>query len=157
MTEAQLSATLIAQMRVAFRNAVVIKHADRATIGIPDISCTWLGKVAWIETKYLRPKDLRDFPQVNFERWMTDSKLQLDMMRRLSRQSAAFYLMYMKEHVLYAPGWYVAECINKNKVEVVDLVDAFTPELLLSTAFYFPKSDRKVLELIALHFGITAS
>ncbi len=39
------------------RGAVLLKHADRSTIGIPDFSVSWMGATFWVEMKYLRKRD----------------------------------------------------------------------------------------------------
>ncbi len=39
------------------RGSVVLKHADRSTTGIPDISVSWMGITGWTEMKYLRKRD----------------------------------------------------------------------------------------------------
>jgi hypothetical protein len=40
-----------------FANAVVFKHADRSTTGIPDWTMSLYGSTFWIEDKYLRTGD----------------------------------------------------------------------------------------------------
>lgn len=44
----------MAEARKRLRNAVVFKHADRSTTGIPDWSLSAYGSTFWVEDKYLR-------------------------------------------------------------------------------------------------------
>lgn len=64
MTEADLKDQLVAHLRAEFRGAVILRHEDKGTAGIPDLSFTWLGKTTWIEAKfanpYVRGKGLQD-------------------------------------------------------------------------------------------------
>lgn len=55
--ERDFSTRLMQQMRSDLRGSKVIKHNDRSTAGIPDISCSWLGYTHWIEDKVLRKRD----------------------------------------------------------------------------------------------------
>jgi hypothetical protein len=54
MNEALLTGALVRTFRT-LPGAVVFKHADLSTAGIPDISVSWKGKISWWETKYLHP------------------------------------------------------------------------------------------------------
>lgn len=55
-------------MQARLRGSMVIKHADRSTKGIPDVSWSALGRTCWIENKYLRKgeylKDILDQQQL---------------------------------------------------------------------------------------------
>lgn len=56
MTEAPLKAALVRELRKTLpRAAVVFRHEDRITAGIPDISVTWNGRTTWLEIKYANP------------------------------------------------------------------------------------------------------
>lgn len=52
MNEAGLKAGLVSEWRKRRGKYVVIRHEDRTTAGIPDISVTRKKTVAWIEVKY---------------------------------------------------------------------------------------------------------
>lgn len=54
MTEAQLVARVVKYLRTRFREAVVFKHNDRITAGVPDISITRRPRVTWLEAKMFR-------------------------------------------------------------------------------------------------------
>lgn len=53
-TERKLSVDLMAECRRQLRGSKVVKHSDRFTTGVPDITVSWLGITAWLEDKYLR-------------------------------------------------------------------------------------------------------
>lgn len=55
MTEASLTSALVKLAREQLRGAVVLKHADSFTYGIPDLSVTWHGKTTWWEVKFADP------------------------------------------------------------------------------------------------------
>ena len=54
MTEATLTRELLKVLKRKLPGAVIIKHADRFSIGIPDASITWAGTTSWLEVKYVR-------------------------------------------------------------------------------------------------------
>ncbi len=54
VTESTHTSLVMAEAKRQMRGAVVIKHADKATSGIPDIQLCWLGAGAFIEMKYQR-------------------------------------------------------------------------------------------------------
>lgn len=51
MTERTYTTRLVKRLRQAFPNAVVIKHADNFTGGVPDLSVTLGGRTWWVEVK----------------------------------------------------------------------------------------------------------
>ena len=51
MTENQLLSSCLKLLRSQLPGAVIIKHADPMTSGVPDVSITWLGKTSWWEFK----------------------------------------------------------------------------------------------------------
>lgn len=51
MTESQLTGKLIKFVRVKRPDAVVFKHSDRTTVGVPDMSITCCGLTRWYEVK----------------------------------------------------------------------------------------------------------
>ena len=56
MTESTLTQQLIKRVKMDLHGAVVLKHADRFTSGVPDLSITWHGKTSWWEVKYANPR-----------------------------------------------------------------------------------------------------
>jgi hypothetical protein len=79
--------TLVTQLKRALcaglPGAVVFKHHDTITAGIPDLSVTWRGTTTWIEVKYnttrIRP-------------------LQHNTLIRLRGHGSAFYVVYRIPH-----------------------------------------------------------
>lgn len=156
MLETQLSSRLVAQMKATMNGAVVFKHADRSTIGIPDISCTWQRRVLWIEVKYLRPKDL---PYGTARLRPADFLLgkeisvQTEHMRKLSKQSKAVYIIYTNTDVICADPQYIWEAAMHGDVVPIN---RYTWSVEGATSgdplFVFPRVDKQVLELINYFF-----
>lgn len=76
MTESQFTQRLLRELRRRMPDAVIFKHNDRTTGGIPDFSITVGGKTTWWEVK-VYPNKL--------------STLQMETLRRLG--SACAYLV----------------------------------------------------------------
>lgn len=51
MTEGTLLAACRRKIKELFPDAVIIKHADSVTSGVPDLSCTYNGMTSWWEFK----------------------------------------------------------------------------------------------------------
>ena len=83
MNEATLKGALVKAMRTTMPGAVVFRHEDRFTGGIPDISVTWAGIATWWEVKY-SPIGCNS----------TVTKLQGYTLEQLSRQSTAGLITY---------------------------------------------------------------
>lgn len=70
MTERKFSVKVMKGIQGPFPGALVVKTADRATRGIPDIFASALEHTFWIENKYLRKgkrlKDIVKFDQLMF-------------------------------------------------------------------------------------------
>lgn len=84
MTESQLTAKLVAHVRKHRPHAVVFKHNDRITAGIPDLSVTVNERTTWLEAK----------TEMNWP----PTKLQRRTMLRLRDVGLAFYLYFYKTH-----------------------------------------------------------
>lgn len=54
MNEAYLKQRLVKAIKEKMPGAVVVRHEDQFTAGIPDISITWAGVTSWVEVKYSR-------------------------------------------------------------------------------------------------------
>lgn len=160
MTESQICTKLVLQIKRSMNGAVPFKHADRSTVGLPDISCTWLQRTSWIEVKYLRPHQTKLYPdRVNLAAVCTpggESAAQLETMRRLSKQSQAFYLMYMKDKIMYVDGSFAWEKILIGSSIAVPFT--FDPVASIKDnvkCFMFPDNDINQLKLIAYFHGAT--
>lgn len=55
MTESVLTAKFLCEFRERSPSAVVIKHSDSITSGVPDISITLGGLTSWWEAKFAKP------------------------------------------------------------------------------------------------------
>jgi hypothetical protein len=56
VNEATVRANLTRQLRFELRGAVVFRHEDFRSGGIPDTSVTWKGLTIWLEIKYANPR-----------------------------------------------------------------------------------------------------
>jgi len=54
--ETQLKSALTRLLRKSLKNAVIFRHEDQYTAGIPDISVTWNGHTTWLEVKLANPR-----------------------------------------------------------------------------------------------------
>lgn len=52
--ERSITVKVMGRTEADLRGAVLFKHADRSTVGIPDFSVSWMGATCWVEMKYLR-------------------------------------------------------------------------------------------------------
>lgn len=66
MTEAEITASLLERLRDSWKTAVVFKHDDNLTFGIPDMSVSGHGITSWWEIKVARDGKIDDNPQQNF-------------------------------------------------------------------------------------------
>ncbi len=83
MTEADLKRRLVRALKSTMPGAVVFRHEDQFTAGIPDISVTWAGITTWWEVKY-SPIGRSSKP----------TQLQGYTLDQLSRQSTAGLITY---------------------------------------------------------------
>jgi hypothetical protein len=80
-TEAQLTAALVRTFREHLPRAVVFKHCDRMTAGIPDVSVTYGGLTVWLEVKLAAPAARSRDQQVR-------------TCANLDRQGACYFVVY---------------------------------------------------------------
>lgn len=89
MTESQVVRRLVTRLKALLPGAVIFKHADSVTAGIPDVSVTCNGRAMWLEVKYLRdhmtPSKVRKF----FDRRQLVQCLRLNS---ACRYAVAYYL-----------------------------------------------------------------
>lgn len=55
--ERSITTKVMNRTEADLRGSVVLKHADRSTLGIPDFTGSWMGHTGWCEMKYLRKRD----------------------------------------------------------------------------------------------------
>jgi hypothetical protein len=87
MTEKDLKDQLVKHLRLRIPRAVVLRHEDKNTAGIPDITVTYMGHTVWLEVKFANP-------------YIVSRGLQNFTCRRLAAQGVCWYIIY-KEHKEY--------------------------------------------------------
>lgn len=80
-SETKLKAALVETIRARIPSAIVFRHEDKLTHGIPDISITGYKKTIWIEAKFANPG-------------FKSRGIQELTMRRLARAGYAFYVVW---------------------------------------------------------------
>ena len=104
MKEADFVRQSLTQLRK--KDRVVLKHSDRFTTGIPDISCTARGKTTWLEFKAVdeQPIERVAHPQ---------DQLQLHTMWRLATYGRAIYVICDNDHItVWHPEYLVRRIIT---------------------------------------------
>lgn len=82
MTESTLKAALVPVLKVVMPGAVVFRHEDKHTAGVPDISVTWRKRTTWLEVKYINPKFI-------------GKEVQLVTAMLLDREGYCYYVLYV--------------------------------------------------------------
>lgn len=102
MNESTKSTPLLTWLRAhTAGRAVVFKHADRATIGIPDASLTWVDRTTWLEFKLYCPN--RSWGGViPFESIAQKHPVQYEVAKRLAANGSCYYVMWVKRRQLVA-------------------------------------------------------
>jgi hypothetical protein len=85
MNESTFKSALVKELR-ATCNAVVLRHEDQFTHGIPDISVTLKGTTSWYEAKYVREK-----------KRVYSRGIQRMTMEKLNEQGVARYILWVEE------------------------------------------------------------
>lgn len=83
MNESELKTKLMAAMEVAMPGVVVIRHEDKYTSGIPDISVSWNRQTIWLEVKHVTPR-----------KPFKSRSDQIVMCCKLARQGQCWYVIY---------------------------------------------------------------
>ncbi|MEN6605875.1 MAG: hypothetical protein ABFD60_01430 [Bryobacteraceae bacterium] len=83
MNEADIKGALMKRIREEFPGFVAMRHEDRLTAGVPDISLTGHRRTSWWEVKVERP-----------DRPFESSAVQQRTMVRLARAGHACYIVY---------------------------------------------------------------
>jgi hypothetical protein len=81
MNEATLKNQLVKKLRELMPGFVILRHEDRHTAGIPDISVTGCGRTSWWEVKHANPD------------WKSRGIQELTCMR-LAAAGICFYITY---------------------------------------------------------------
>lgn len=86
MDESYLKRAVCGKLKENMPGAVIFRHEDKFTGGIPDISVTWNDHTCWVEVKYDRPKSRA---KVTGQQKLT--------LARLSRHGRAVLLTYVED------------------------------------------------------------
>lgn len=94
MNEAYLKKRFKEALRTVMPGCVVIRHEDKFSAGIPDLSVAWNGTVSWIEVKYSRAGRLS-----------RPTALQAEALKQLAANSVPAYLLTYRDAVkVKTPG-----------------------------------------------------
>lgn len=112
MNEARVVQRLIKSLKQQLPGAVVYKHNDAVTAGMPDVSVTYKRRVLWLEVKYEKLKS---------------DKRQITQCKRLGRQDACFYFVgyYGRKNELWAYLARPKDVSNDSEVLRVDALGLF--------------------------------
>jgi len=84
MNESTLQAELLKALRAGLPGAVIFKHTDKLTWGIPDLSVNWMGLTTWLELKYANPH-------------FKATGMQSRVVRQLASAGSCWYVIYRAE------------------------------------------------------------
>lgn len=98
MTEKQFVSRVVFTIKAHWPDAVVFKHNDASTAGIPDVSVTLRGRTYWIECKKLNDRELL-LDVVERRR----QALQHHILKKLAWAGFAGYLVWRPRRI----GWYL--------------------------------------------------
>lgn len=104
MTEKELKDRLVYWFRIRLPKAVVLRHEDKNTAGVPDLSVTYKGHTVWLEVKYANPG-------------IEGRGLQKFTCLRLSNQGDCWYVIYEKAHGYRRTLIVDPEYVAKDKIE----------------------------------------
>lgn len=123
MIEAAISGELLAYLRQVVPKAVILKHADRTTIGVPDFSFTFSGLTTWVETKLIDDKRNHG-PQAKLD-YVISQAVQHATMSMLEKEGRAFYFIVLRMARNRGNVRYFHKIIRPSAVEL--LVDIGLP------------------------------
>ena len=101
MSEKKFIRTAMEQLRREIPEAVVIRHEDKFTKGVPDVSVTGFRRTLWLEFKWV--------PKLPFDKLYNNVKLpkktfpilQLHQMKKLSNLGSARYVIGSEAHEVF--------------------------------------------------------
>lgn len=118
MTEANLKTILVQLARAQMKSFVVIRHEDRFTHGIPDITFTGMKLTTWIEVKHATP---------GFQ----SKGIQELTMLRLGVASSAYYVVYWEKKLVRRTYIVEPSEIGKSWEEWTRYTDGFNHQWVL--------------------------
>ena len=101
MNESTVSGAFQKLCREMLPGCVLIKHADKSMIGVPDASLTHNGRTVWLEYKFIGPKTKGVTAQFMLDGvWSPEdvaaaSPTQYDMVKRLAVAGHALYIFWV--------------------------------------------------------------
>lgn len=149
MRETRRNSEANSLLRRALPGAVVYKHHDRSTKGMPDTSVTWRGATTWLEFKVLRHGE-SIYKQLD--------PLQLIELVKIEQAGSYAWVVALRHPEntteIYRPTWLVRSRAQ-GWVDVIPTDRLLSPSHLL--ALSFPGRDlRPVIQLIErTHVGST--
>jgi hypothetical protein len=156
MNEASVTGDLLEKIRMAAPSAVLFKHADKSTKGMPDVSMSWRRKTVWMEFKYVKKLKEGLFSEKHLGNIFLHDPAQMLTMRRLARSAhASFYLLFFagtgRNQALYVEGEYAYEIANEKNTKF-QIEYHINPALAFQSGlriFYLPKDYKTILGLIS--------
>lgn len=97
-TESKLKKDLALLLTYTFPGAVIFKHSDAVTAGIPDLSITWEFGTVWLELKHVTPK-----------KRLKSRGIQRQTAIELARFTPTWYVIYAEEP-------YLSEMLHKTYI-----------------------------------------
>jgi hypothetical protein len=104
MNESTVSSAFQTLFRQTVPGAVVVKHADKSMIGMPDASITHNKITLWLEYKFIGPKTKGVTAQFmrdgvwDAQHVAESSPTQHNMMQRLAVAGHAYYIFWVLDH-----------------------------------------------------------
>ena len=103
-TESTVTRSLLTYIRKNLPQAVVIKHSDQFTAGIPDFSISLNGITSWYEIKIVR-RAVKRIEKISDLRKRCISGPQAITMSRLSYEATAFFIIFFnKQMTIWHPN-----------------------------------------------------
>jgi hypothetical protein len=96
MNEAAVSTKIKARFKQLLPGAVIFKHNDRTSRGVPDMSLNYMGRMMWFETKYIGIEESVSQINKHFD------KVQLQIALNLGPQHTYLVATHMKEGLFLA-------------------------------------------------------
>jgi hypothetical protein len=141
MNESTVSSAFQKLFREMVQGAVLVKHADKSMIGLPDASVTYNKVTLWMEYKFIGPKTKGVAAEFrSWGNWSPDcvaeaSPTQYDMMQRLGKAGNALYLF-----------WVLDNSAKRKKVRYITTWDPITHQ------HYYIYSNRELVTFLLLHY-----
>lgn len=135
MTEGDLKRKLCKAVAQAMPGAVIFRHEDKFSAGVPDVSITWGGVTTWWEVKF-EPLGQTSRP----------TKLQLYTLERLAKQGHAGLILYRERKREGGKNSHVWLADNdQDTVKTIPGYDHGTVARLINKVHLFPSRKEALL------------